>query len=88
MKNRFFIASKAASLYNEISSCFVIPGVKWVAQLRLLDATEDVIKEKAAEIEKMEVQICADADTVIMKVRYHAIQFVGQTPNNPVVEND
>jgi hypothetical protein len=68
MKNRFLIASKAAALYNEVSQAFVIPGVRWVAGLCLIDLPDDVIEEKVEEIEIWRAKICNGAEKLISKV--------------------
>ncbi|KAH7144229.1 hypothetical protein B0J13DRAFT_622795 [Dactylonectria estremocensis] len=66
MKNRFLIASKAAALYNDVSRGFVIPGVRWVAEL-CIDSRDDSVEDKVKEIEMWRVKLCNGAKQLIAK---------------------
>ncbi|KDN66664.1 hypothetical protein CSUB01_07506 [Colletotrichum sublineola] len=56
LKNRFLIATKATSLYNDVSEKFVTPGVQWEAGLQLLDLTDNALNTKIKEIEEWRVK--------------------------------
>jgi hypothetical protein len=68
MKNRFLIVSKATGLYNEVSGRFVIPGVRWVTGLCLVEPAEEVVTDKLKEIKLWEVKTCNEAEELIIKV--------------------
>ncbi|KAJ0329344.1 hypothetical protein COL922a_012848, partial [Colletotrichum nupharicola] len=67
MKTRFLIASKATSLYNEVSDRFVIPGVRWLRGLRLVGSTDDVFTDKVKKIEERGSRIGAETMHLICK---------------------
>ncbi|RYC81101.1 hypothetical protein BFJ63_vAg16007 [Fusarium oxysporum f. sp. narcissi] len=67
MKNRFIVVSKATGLFNEVSECFVIPGVRWVTGLCLVEPAEEVVADKLKEIELWKAKTCKEAEDLIIK---------------------
>lgn len=65
MKNRFLVASRASAVYNEVSELFVIPCVRWLSRLHLINSSDDVIEEKLKEIEKWKAKIGKEVDELI-----------------------
>lgn len=68
MQSRLFIASKAASLYNEVSKEFIIQGVSWVTGFYFVDASEEVYKKGELEIQTKEAELCGRAKEFIAQV--------------------
>ncbi|KAM0075191.1 hypothetical protein ACKRZS_012744 [Fusarium odoratissimum] len=67
MKNRFIVVSKATGLFNEVSECFVIPGVRWVTGLCLIEPADEVVADKLKEIELWKAKTCKEAEDLIIK---------------------
>ncbi|KAJ4138566.1 hypothetical protein NW768_002409 [Fusarium equiseti] len=65
MQRRFFIASKAASLYNEVSGEFILPGVSWVTGFYFVDASGEVYEKGEVEIQTKEAELCGGAKEFI-----------------------
>ncbi|KAJ4244611.1 hypothetical protein NW762_014467 [Fusarium torreyae] len=64
---RFMIACKAATLYNEVSDMFIIPGVAWVGGLCFIDCSEDAYEKSLLEIQARDRQLCEGASQLIEK---------------------
>ncbi|GKU07239.1 unnamed protein product [Fusarium langsethiae] len=64
MKSRFLTAYKAASLYNEVSTKFILPGVSWLTGL-CFDDTEAAFKEGLLEIEGKQGELCGGAKRLV-----------------------
>jgi hypothetical protein len=52
-------------MYNEVSDRFVMPGVRWLSELNLINPSDDVIEEKRIEIGEWKTRICKGADEFI-----------------------
>ncbi|RYP58406.1 hypothetical protein DL769_008970 [Monosporascus sp. CRB-8-3] len=67
MKTRFLLALKASECYKDISEQCVMPGVTWLAQIRLNGASNSEIDGKVKEIEGWRTKLCVGAESLAIQ---------------------
>ncbi|KAJ5683125.1 hypothetical protein N7462_006290 [Penicillium macrosclerotiorum] len=71
MKTRFIFASKASSVYNAVSSQFILPTLNKIPELGLLnEATEREVMTKMEELHDLRCRVCTE--TTSLTQRMHA----------------
>jgi hypothetical protein len=68
MQRRFLTASKAASLYNEVSREFILPDVSWVTGFYFVNASKEVYRKGELELQAKEAELCGGANEFIAQV--------------------
>ncbi|KAL4727983.1 hypothetical protein ACLX1H_004690 [Fusarium chlamydosporum] len=67
IKQRFLLVSKAASLYNEVSDHFILPGVSWLTGLSFNDVSDNVYNKHELDIQAKELDLCGGARQLITR---------------------
>jgi len=71
LKASFLFAAKAAELYNNVSSQYIIPGINWFNGLRLLeDSAAGGLEATLDGIAEQRRKICSGAEELAQKASH------------------